>query len=91
MEYQKLESGLKNCPDTYVGALLIILLKRAARIPVFKMGGLTKLAFKIENEQNSPPNKSIQADAETRACSICNQFEGKDGNYCPNCGRKLRR
>ena len=42
-------------------------------------------------EQLKTPNKSIQTDAGIGACSICTQFAGKDGNYCPNCGRKLRR
>ena len=50
MEYEKLKAGIEQCPKTFIGALLIVLLERAASIPIFKVGGLTKLAEKIEKK-----------------------------------------
>jgi len=57
MEYHKLEIALNNCPKTWVGALLILLLKRTISIPVFKPGKLIELVKKLESQQTSASHK----------------------------------
>lgn len=53
MKYELIVYQLENCPNTWIGALLIILLKRVIKLPLFKPGKLIELVKKLEDEINN--------------------------------------
>lgn len=55
MSYEEIKTEIEQLPQTWIPALVLILIEQAVKKKCFKQGGLTRLVQEIENRQTEEP------------------------------------